>query len=459
MKLGSFVDATGFAREDAQRRPHDAEAFERLAWSQLHSGNLKDALASAGKAVSLGGGARALFIEALAYERLGDRVHMLADLEKASDIDARYRMFLDKARRGDKLFDPQAGDNSGLLDGVAAERSAPSRAPWVPIALAIAGLLALIGAGIGARAAWRRFSPSARKLRAAQALADAVLGSDPAAPPRSVKAAAAAGDSADPFLRKYRMGISLGSGGLGPVWEATNIALERTVAVKQIRVAENAVGMAWRARIASEARAAAALQHPGIAGIYEISDQPPSLRIVYEFSRGKTLRRILSERRSLPLTLVDQLMRPLCEALAHAHDRGLAHRNLTPGNVLVTEQGHVKLLDFGLSPAWAQANSLGRPGVYAAPESVGGSWLVGGDVYSLAACVYELLLGSSPFGGAVSPGAKRVYAPLLGKVPGVGAELDRLLLECLDERVASRPANARQFMSRWEALSGAAAVS
>jgi len=221
-------------------------------------------------------------------------------------------------------------------------------------------------------------------------------------------------------LGRYRLGERLGAGGFGVVWRATDERLERDVAVKSIPYGGSD---ADDARIQREAVAAARLNHPGIVALYELGHDEHAAYLVSELVEGATLAD-LSREGAVSDRDVARIGAALCEALEHAHARGVVHRDVKPGNVMVLAEpaagaGFAKLTDFGIARL-ASGDSLTATGdivgtlAYMAPEQAEGRE-VGPecDVYSLALTLYEAWTGTNPVRGA-SPAAtaRAVGAPL-----------------------------------------------
>ena len=220
------------------------------------------------------------------------------------------------------------------------------------------------------------------------------------------------------ILGRYRMERRLGAGGFGVVWLAWDEKLEREVAVKVIP-RERGEGE----RVEREARAAARLNHPGIVGIYELASDQHDVYLVSELVRGRTLAE-LTKAGAISDRDVARIGIALCEALEHAHARGVIHRDVKPGNVMVLAEpaagaGFAKLADFGVAHV-ATADALTRTGdivgtlAYMAPEQAEGARVTPAcDVYSLALTLYEAWTGTNPLRGA-SPAdtARRLGRPL-----------------------------------------------
>jgi eukaryotic-like serine/threonine-protein kinase len=236
------------------------------------------------------------------------------------------------------------------------------------------------------------------------------------------------------ILGRYRLERRLGAGGFGVVWLAWDEKLEREVAVKAIPL-ENGGGE----RVEREARAAARLNHPGIVGIYELAHDEHDVYLVSELVRGRTLAELL-QAGAVADRDVARIGMALCDALDHAHQRGVIHRDVKPQNVMVVADpaagtGFAKLADFGVAHV-ASGESLTRTGdvvgtlAYMAPEQAEGARTTpASDVYSLALTLYEAWTGSNPVrAGGPAATARRLGRPL----PSLAAARRDLPLELCD---------------------------
>src|SRR5947208_2982192 len=246
-------------------------------------------------------------------------------------------------------------------------------------------------------------------------------------------------------LQRYRLVRRLGSGGFGTVWLAHDERLDRPVAVKRIPTAD--AEQAERAR--REAMAAARLGHPGIVALYESGTDDAACYLVSELVVGETLG-VLEAEGALSDRDVVEIGLALCDALAHAHARGVVHRDVKPGNVIVPEAPEdggaaAKLTDFGIARAVGD-DALTRTGdvlgtlAYMAPEQAEGRGAsAASDLYSLALVLYEALAGINPVRGATpAETARRIGTPL-PPLRRARRDLPRGLCEGIDAAVEVAP--------------------
>jgi eukaryotic-like serine/threonine-protein kinase len=269
------------------------------------------------------------------------------------------------------------------------------------------------------------------------------------------------------MLGKYRIVSPLGSGGFGTVYLAEDTWIDKKVAIK---VAHRQHGLDF-GQLLREPRLLASLNHPNIVSVLTAEKDEGIFFIVMEYVPGETLETIVLREGALEVTRALDYTCQICNALDHAHTQGVIHRDLRPGNVLVTDQGLVKVADFGTSRfleiAAHGTTVIGSP-PYMAPEQFHGKAVFASDVYSLGVSMYQMLTGDLPYetpgpgdierlmtGGLVSPPrvrnpripkavndiVLRAMAPeITARYPRAGALLDDLL--ALRTATAGRPARA-----------------
>ncbi|MGE2833490.1 protein kinase domain-containing protein [Mycobacterium sp. SMC-4] len=203
---------------------------------------------------------------------------------------------------------------------------------------------------------------------------------------------------------RYRVDGLIATGGMSGVYRGLDLRLDRPVALK-IMDSRYAGDDHFLTRFQREARAVARLKHPGLVAVYDQGVDGRHPFLVMELVEGGTLRELLRERGPMPPHAVAAVLRPLLGGLAEAHHAGLVHRDIKPENVLISDGGDVKLADFGLVRAVAEAKITSTSVIlgtaaYLAPEQVAtGETDARGDVYAVGVLVFELLTGRTPFTG------------------------------------------------------------
>jgi len=206
-------------------------------------------------------------------------------------------------------------------------------------------------------------------------------------------------------IGKYRVIEGIGRGGMGMIYKAHDPVLDRLVALKVISP-EVEVTDELRARFFREAQACAKLSHPNIVTIYDMGEDDGRLYIVMELLDGVELRQLIA--RGNTLTLEDKLsiMAQVCTGLHFAHQKGIIHRDIKPGNIMLLRDGPVKILDFGIAQIQTSTTGLTRTGLimgtlkYISPEQVRGVATHRSDIFSVGSVSYELLSARAPFSGA-----------------------------------------------------------
>jgi eukaryotic-like serine/threonine-protein kinase len=258
---------------------------------------------------------------------------------------------------------------------------------------------------------------------------------------------------------RYRLGERIAAGGMGAVYRAVDQTLDRAVAVKLLK-RELADDPAFLERFRREARAAAAVAHPGVAGVYDYGELGGQPFIVMELVAGETLAERLAAGGRLDWGQAFALGEQVARALAAAHAHGLVHRDVKPANILLDPSGRAKLVDFGIAQA-TQAATLTRTGMalgsanYVAPEQAqGGHVGPAADLYSLGCVLFEAVTGRTPYTAAnpIAVATQHVSAPVpeprrhLPGLPGPAADLiARALAKDPDGRFASAAAMADEL--------------
>ncbi|HWS55916.1 MAG TPA: serine/threonine-protein kinase, partial [Pyrinomonadaceae bacterium] len=295
------------------------------------------------------------------------------------------------------------------------------------------------------------------------------------AEPTVVSGPSAPGGSADgdPLVgrtldEKYRLDERLGEGGMGTVYRATHLLIERPVAVKVLN-RRLVTDEAAKERFRREARAAGRLQHSNAVAVTDFGETRDGLvYLVMELLEGRPMRELLAREAPLDPARAVSLMLQVAAAVAAAHDAGVIHRDLKPGNIFVVQRPNaphlVKVLDFGIAKLAADDTGDGQPhdtltgtGVmigtprYMSPEQCDGVPLTpSSDVYSLGVILYEMLTGATPFTGATPLALALKHSaeqprPPRELAPSVPPALEELVLHALAKSPQERPRDAGDF--------------
>lgn len=237
---------------------------------------------------------------------------------------------------------------------------------------------------------------------------------------------------------RYEVVGELGRGAMGVVYKARDPQIDRLVAVKTVSLwgQEPDEEKEFRLRFMNEAQAAGRLHHSGIVGVFDVGENPDNRDpyIVLEFVAGESLNRILSREKKLSLDHALQLAIEIAEALDYAHAQGVIHRDIKPANILITQDGHAKIADFGIAKLnlahfTLPGRVLGTP-AYMAPEQLSGEGCDGrSDLFSLGVILYAMVTGHSPFQGN---SATTVCFKVANREPIAASALDMTLPPDLD---------------------------
>ncbi|MEO6462377.1 MAG: protein kinase, partial [Candidatus Eisenbacteria bacterium] len=274
-------------------------------------------------------------------------------------------------------------------------------------------------------------------------------------------------------LGPYEILAPLGAGGMGEVWRARDTRLEREVAVKVLPAATRGDDDA-RARFRREALALSRLNHPHIETVYDFGDEGGIDYLVLEYVPGETLAARL-ERGRIPEREAADLGAQAAEALAEAHERGVLHRDLKPGNIMVTTKGRVKVLDFGLAKL-AETDDASRTVdvtmvgatigtlAYMAPEQLLGSPVdARADLYALGVVLYEMTTGERPFQAALATALSNAIlhgalAPPRTREPALSARVEAVILRALEREAPRRYQTAGEMAGELRRLAAGEAT-
>ncbi len=254
---------------------------------------------------------------------------------------------------------------------------------------------------------------------------------------------------------RYNIIRLIGEGGMANVYLGYDEILSRYVAVKILR-GDLAEDEKFVKRFQREAINASALSHPNIVEMYDVGEDDGNYYIVMEYVEGKTLKSLIKRRGALTVTETVDIMKQLTEAIIHAHTSYIIHRDIKPQNVLILDDGTVKITDFGIAMALnnkelTQTNSVMGSVHYLPPEQAnGGSATIKSDIYSLGIMMYELITGKIPFKGesAVEIAIKQMKEQLpnmRSDIPNVPQRVENIILKATAKNPKNRYANANEM--------------
>ena len=420
--LGRYEESAQDATRALVINPADAPSRDARAWAFNHMDRYRDAIADSNHSLEINPiNAYAFANLGYAHERMGDFASMAKELKAAAVLNPQFEpAYRDATSRHGLEAEPLSSpfDSAPL-------RPAPRRERRQSFLLVLAS--SLVGGLLIALGVLQLLTPQKDKAKLRL-----VSGID-------------AG---------YVIGRTLGLGGMGVVYEATDRAANRKVAIKVMRE-EYKRDAKSRERFLAEARTVAALRHPNIVAIRSIIEEQAGIYLVFEFVEGRTLEDILRERKRLSVAEAKVILKQVCQALEFAHSQGVVHRDLKPSNIMVTGE-RVKVMDFGISRrSAAQAESStktvqGTP-FYMAPEQESGLIRKESDVFSLGACLYEMTTGRRPYEEPANSRQKmlRQYVKPSDALPGLPAALDLLIHASLTPDPDLRARSPREF---WETL-------
>lgn len=427
--LGRYDDAVRDATKALIISPSDFSLRDTRAWALNHLGRFHDAIADSNHSLEINPrNAYALANLGYSHEQMGDLGAMLRELKAAAALSPQFDpAYRDAAARHGLEIEPSAAaslrpENRWSWDGRQKSFLGVLASALIGGVLIALGFLHLGGGREG----------TLLKSPAPQALPSKI-------------------DTT------YALGKTIGMGGMGIVYEAVDRALQRKVAVKMIRE-EFKPDQEAKQRLLEEARTVAGLHHPCIVDIHSIIEDKDGIYLIFEYLEGRTVDSILHERKRLPLAEAKEIVKQVCQALEYAHSHNVVHRDLKPANIMITNEGSVKVMDFGISrrmrqamqPAKTREPLWGTPG-YMAPELKEGSIRRESDLYSLAACLYEMLTGLPPAPAACGAAEIRKDPPSQF-VANLPPEIDLLLEEALHPDPESRIRSARDFWTRLERI-------
>ncbi|QIP15299.1 protein kinase [Spirosoma aureum] len=257
------------------------------------------------------------------------------------------------------------------------------------------------------------------------------------------------------FIHHYRIESLLGEGGMGTVYRALDTHLERPVAVKMLH-SHLVSQVSFMERFRNEALILARLNHPNIAVVYNFLQDGTDYFMAMEFVEGDSLEMLIRKTGALPAAVAAEITRQGLEGLAHAHRKGVLHRDIKPANLMITPEGAIKLMDFGIARVvgeqrMTQANRVVGTLEYMAPELIQGEApSPASDLYAMGILLYELLSGKLPFASRTD---YELMQTIIREKPiglrklnaQIPKELEAVVQKALEKNPAKRFADAREF--------------
>ncbi len=415
----------GAAKKDAEEAlkldPKNAAALFEKGYAELQLGKTADALRDIedGLALDPNSGMGRLY-HAMALERTGLFAKAIEEYQRAAALDPALKPLVDEAL-------------ARLISTAAPHGRLPRSVPLKPILLTLLGLtaFALIFEG-------------AKRVLYKDWKTTAVAKPDVERPATGTLAPGAM------LAGTFRIERELARGGIGIVYQATDVTLKRTVAVKHLN-REAYESAAVREKFLKEAQLAAKLSHPNLAQIFSVVGDG-ELYLVFEFVEGETLHQRLSRKIKLPLAEIKQIMREVAEAVDYAHAHNIIHRDLKPANIMMTADGHYKVLDFGIAHETRNMSDVtmtqawGTP-PYMAPEQEMGTVRKESDLYALGVMLYELVVGQRPFDGAgmLEKKLHGEFIPIKRANPDASAALQPFFVKVLSADPSKRYSSAQEM--------------
>ena len=254
---------------------------------------------------------------------------------------------------------------------------------------------------------------------------------------------------------RYQIIKTIGEGGMANVYLAYDTILDRNVAVKVLR-GDLATDEKFVRRFQREALSASSLSHPNIVEVYDVGEDNGSYFIVMEYIEGKHLKQLLKKRGNLTLTEVVDIMLQITDGMSAAHDSYIIHRDIKPQNIMILENGLIKITDFGIAMALnstqlTQTNSVMGSVHYLPPEQASGKGAtIQSDVYSMGILMYELLTGQLPFRGdnAVEIALKHIKEPfpsIRETLPNIPQSIENIIMRATAKNVKNRYVDAKEM--------------
>lgn len=259
---------------------------------------------------------------------------------------------------------------------------------------------------------------------------------------------------------RYQIESRVGGGGMAIVYKAKDLILNRPVAVKVLR-SQFGTDEDFVNRFRREAQAVASLSHPNVVGVYDVGQDGDTHYMVMEYIEGYTLKEVIIQRGALPVEEAVRIAEQICDALDHAHQNQIIHRDIKPHNIMIGKNGRVKVTDFGIARAVTSATithtnaMLGSVHYFSPEQARGGITGEKSDIYSLGIVLYEMVTGELPFSGdsPISVALKHLQEPLPEPRqvnPAIPQSVENVILKALVKDPFLRYASASEMLEDLE---------
>jgi tetratricopeptide (TPR) repeat protein len=441
--MGQYEHAVEGATEVLHRDKNHYQSLDARALALVNLKRYHEAIADADRSMSIKPDSPYSYKNrAKAKEGLGDYAGMVDDYEQAARLSGQFEDDLREAAQKYGInLEPQTlralSPKSGLKSEEAAKPASRNKRFIVILASSVTGGL-LIAFGLvhiimGSRSNKKRLTLA------------------------GTSSATNSSDLAGSALEEgYKVIREVGIGGMGIVYEAVDKALDRKVAIKKMRD-EIHNDPRERERFLSEARIVAGLHHPNIVDIHNVFDDEGELFMVFEYVEGSTIDQILSKKGKLSISEAQFIIHGVTAALSYAHTKGIIHRDLKPSNIMITKDGMVKVMDFGIArqakdamAASTKTNTVAGTPHYMAPEQEQGIVRKESDMFALGACLYEMLTGERPYPAPATTASKisKSYQKPSRVASNLPPELDAFMDAALEPDPDQRIQTASEFRTR-----------
>ncbi len=443
--MGRYRAAITDASAILDKNPNDPSALLMRSRALSQIGRFKEAHRDANRLVGISpDNAAAYKARGRAKENTGELQGMIADFRRAAALDPGIREELrPTARRYDFNLDGATDIPTAKAPAPKAVKKSKGKRFLVILGFSVAGGL-LIAYG-----ALQFFLTNRRERRRKPSIIENAG--------EETNQTLAAGGELEGGFKILRV---LGNGGMGVVYEAEDKALDRKVAIKKMRE-EIQEDPRERSRFLQEARLVAKMHHPNIVDIHSIVEDNGELYLVFEHVDGETLDQVMNRKKQLTVKETQFILRGVCHALEYAHHKAIIHRDLKPSNIMITTEGRVKVMDFGIARQAKDAllkstktNHVAGTPQYMAPEQEEGTIRPESDVFSLGTCLYELVTGERPFTGPSTTASKinKRYTRASRVRKELPQALDQLIDDCLEPDPDKRISTVVEFRARLDAI-------